>query len=138
MTAQNRLRWWLIFWLSVIVTAASGAYYGPTIMETDSTHIAIGIVAMYFVFTGWIGLALHTGRDLPVSWTRYVIGLMPSLGLIGALLGMVQLFGLNATGADLSNSATILSGLGIVLFSTLAGLVYSEFLILQLRVCGDG
>jgi hypothetical protein len=128
--------WWLVLWLSVLITAAAGAYYGPTMMSLGSAYFAIGIVVIYFVISAWIGIALHVGWPLPMSWVRYAIGLLPSLGLIGAVAGIIELFGLNASGADLSNSAAILSGLGIVLFSTLAGLAYSEFLILQVRVCG--
>jgi len=136
---KTRLRWWFVAWLSIILTAGSVIYYGPAILRTDLLTVLItsGIVAVYFVVTAWIGFTLHTNRQLPSQWARHAIGLLPSLGLIGALIGMVQLFGLSGGSVDVNDTAAILSGLGLVLFSTLAGIIYSEFLILQLRVCGD-
>jgi hypothetical protein len=135
---KTRLRWWFVAWLSIILTAGSVYYYGPAIQNLDLLTVLItsGIVIYYFIVTGWIGLALHTSMAMPSQWARDTIGRLQALGLVGALLGMVQSFGLVAT-ADVIDTASILASLGLVLFSTLAGIIYAEFLILQLRVIGD-
>ena len=60
---------------------------------------------------------------------------VPALGLIGTLIGIVDLF---AFGGGAIENEQVYRGLGTALFVTLTGLIYSEFLILQMKVLGRG
>jgi hypothetical protein len=134
----TRLYWWLTACLSLLLTGAGWYAYGDSVLATDKTFITIGIVVAYLVMTAWIGIAIHTGRETPAYWANYMIGLMPAAGLVGTLIGIVTLFGLQSGGVDMNNGGAILAGLGTAIYTTLAGLVYSEALFLQLRVLRHG
>ena len=136
MTATSKLRWWLVANLSAALTLG-GIYSGhaANIIATDTTFLALGIVVAYFVMTVWIGFAAHSRRDFPDRWANWLIGVMPALGLIGTLIGIVDLF---AFGGGAIENEAVYRGLGTALYVTLCGLVYSEFLILQMKVLGRG
>ncbi len=150
MTARTKLLWWLVVNLSAALTAF-GVYTGhaANIIATDTTFLALGIAVSYFVMTAWIGWAVRTPTysdkpfsdmkwlvdPLPEKWANWLIGVMPALGLIGTLIGIVQLF---AFGGGAIENEAVYRGLGTALYVTLCGLTYSEFLILQMKVLGRG
>lgn len=147
MTPRSKLLWWLVVNLSAALTIfAAWTGHAQNIWQTDSTHLAAGIVAAYFAMTCWIGWAVHVPRyatpnaagireAVPERWANWLIGVMPALGLIGTLIGIVDLF---AFGGGAIENEQVYRGLGTALYVTLCGLTYSEFLILQMRVLGRG
>jgi hypothetical protein len=152
MTVAMKLKWWLVVNLSAALTVF-GVYSGhaANIINTDTTFLALGIVVAYSVMTVWIGWGAHRAHGwvydpdtqlewhnedaVPEKWAAYLIGVFPALGLIGTLIGIVDLFAFG--GGALENEA-VYRGLGTALYVTLCGLVYAEFLMLQLKVLGRG
>ena len=60
------------------------------------------------------------GRTMPVI--RALVALMPMLGLLGTVLGMIELFDvMNVTGS--SNARALASGISMATISTMAGMV---------------
>lgn len=139
MTPKMRLRWWVFFCCSIAATIVGGLYYGPAVFKADPLAVGMagGIISIYFIITAWIGIAMHTGREIPSRWARHAILLFPALGLIGAVMGMMELFAFSSSGTGGLDNATILAGISLVLVPTLVGLIYSEALGFQLLVWGD-
>jgi hypothetical protein len=137
MTARKRLTWWLCASSSFILTGLVAYAYGDKWLLADHTYISFAIVGLYVLATIWIGWAIHFGRTFKAAdyWTRYLIAMFPAGGLIGTLIGIAMLFGLGGGAVD--DNAAILGGLGTAVMATLAGLVYSELLILQLHVLDE-
>ena len=136
---KQNLRWWLVSNLSFILTGwAVWSGFAGQIIATDVTRISLGIVIAYLVMTVVIGFCIHTGRKAPDYWAAYLIGVFPALGLIGTLVGIVNLFGLGGSEVDLANNPAMLTGLSTAIFTTLTGLVFSEFLFLQMKVLERG
>lgn len=130
MTARRRLVWYLVAVLSAILTALAAILFGETVLASDRTYITAGIVAMYLLATVYIGVEIHRGRPCPMYWPKWLVGVMPALGLIGTLVGIAALFGLSGEGDE----AATLAALGTAIYTTLAGLIYSECLWLQLKI----
>lgn len=130
MTPRAKLAWYAVACLSALLAFIVWGRFGESILSADKTYITAAITAAYFIATGWIGINIHMGREAPVYWVRYLIGLFPALGLIGTLIGIAALFGLSG-GTD---DAATLSALGTALYTTLAGIICAEALTLQLKV----
>lgn len=133
---KAKLVWYLIVVLSFIFIGLAANTYGGQILAVDKTYIALGITSLYVFVSLWIGFCLHTGRAIPLYWARYAVGLMPALGLVGTLSGVVVLFGLGGEGGV--DNAEAVKGFAIALYTTLAGFIFSEFLLLQLKVLDRG
>lgn len=134
MTARRRLAWYTIAVLSIILTLSAISRYGEIVLEADRTGLSAAIVLAYLVMTVWLGVAIHRkrGPERALYWAKYLVGLLPALGLIGTVIGISLLFGL----ADGETDKATLAALGTALYTTLAGLIYSEALWLQWKVCG--
>lgn len=132
MTARTRLSWYAVACLSLLLTAVGAAVFGQQIVAGDRTYITIGIAATYMIATTWIGVAIHIGRPVPSYWASYLVGLFPSLGLVGTVIGIITLFGVHV--GAVNDGPEGFYGLATALFTTLAGLTYSMALELQLRV----
>ena len=137
-------RWWLFICLLSI-----GAYFGmhfdifSTIFDTDKTYLSSVILVLFTgstLLTGyrtWLFNYRKTYTDTKLGW--FCGEIMFSLGMIGTLIGFVLVFGDALAHIDLENQANkvqIIADMGIgistAIYTTLAGLVGSVLLWIQL------
>ena len=137
-------RWWLFICLLSI-----GAYFGvhfdvfSTIFNTDKTYLSSVILLLFTgstLLTGyrtWLFNYRKTYTDTKVGW--FCGEVMFALGMIGTLIGFVLVFGDALAHIDLedqANKAKIIADMGIgistAIYTTLAGLVGSVLLWIQL------
>ena len=137
-------RWWLFICLLSI-----GAYFGihfdifSTIFDTDKTYLSSVILLLFTgstLLTGyrtWLFNYRKTYTDTKLGW--FCGEIMFSLGMIGTLIGFVLVFGDALAHIDLENQANkvqIIADMGIgistAIYTTLAGLVGSVLLWIQL------
>jgi hypothetical protein len=138
------LRWLLVFCGSIAglsICAMLGLL--QELYRVDSTFISVGVLALYVVvslFIGWMTtLAPSSTVDLHREACAYVPELMVGLGMLGTVIGFLQMLGAAFGGIELSNvQATqaalgrMASGIGVALTTTLVGLVCSMLVQLQL------
>lgn len=138
------LKWLLIFASSLavlLVCAMLGLV--QQLWSVDNTKISFVIIGLYLVvspFVGWL-----TDRAPPRTVAdyrqacRYTPELMMGLGMLGTVIGFLQMLGLAFAGLDPSNiQATqaalsqMASGISVALITTLVGLACAMPLQLQL------
>jgi hypothetical protein len=138
------LKWLLVFSASVIglaVCAALGLL--RSLWEVDATRISFVILALYLVvspFVGWLTTkATHRTVADYVRACHFAAELMLGLGMLGTVIGFLQMLGLGFKGLDPSNAqsvqaalAGIASGISVALTTTLVGLACSMLLQLQI------
>ena len=137
-------RWWLFVCILTI-----GAYFGihfdvfSMIFNTDKTYLSSVILLLFTgstLLTGyrtWLFNYRKTYTDTKLGW--FCGEVMFALGMIGTLIGFVLVFGDALAHIDLedqANKAKIIADMGIgistAIYTTLAGLVGSVLLWIQL------
>ncbi len=129
------------FWLAQSVGLA-GLFvfwrlgYVNLVLESDQTYLSVVIFCMFLIgcgFTWWGKRIVHdeaTGFD-KADWLRRRL---VSFGFIGTMLGfIIALSGVNADSANSIDAirpmvTQLISGMGVALFTTLVGLITSEWL----------
>ena len=144
MMKKEFFRWWLYVCLLGV-----GTYFGiyfdifSKIFITDKTYLSSIILVLFLFSTSLTGYRtwllnykkIHT--DTKLGW--FCGEVMFSLGMIGTLIGFVLVFGDALANIDLNNQANkvkIIADMGIgistAIYTTLAGLVCSVLLWIQL------
>jgi uncharacterized membrane protein YfcA len=137
--------WWLLIFVTSIVALALCGALGllHDLWAADNTRISFIILALYMMvspFVGWL-----TSAAPPKAVTdyrqacRYAPELMVGLGMLGTVIGFLQMLGLAFTHLDPSNLkatqaalSAMASGISVALLTTLVGLACSMPLQLQL------
>lgn len=136
---RDRLKWWLVVCLSGALAAWSWqAGHIATILALDATYISLLILACYVAATATVGWRLHTGKPLHHDWLQFCAERMVQLGLIGTIAGMILTMAVFANGSfDPSQGYDqIATGSATALYTTIVGVLCSEFLKLQIMVVG--
>lgn len=135
------LRWWLVFWLSIVAAVVAGFLgFFQYLWRSDASYLSWACLALYALMTVFVG-QLHNGarlgdlrfkRHLPLCW--YAAACLMALGLIGTLVGILIIpeairAGMTDPAKVLSRSADALSTAGL---TTIVGLSCSLLLRLQL------
>lgn len=137
------LRWWFMF-SAMCVGGFFGINYGvfQEFLKVDKTLLSFLILIMFSVFTCTVGfdtLKICRGKLTPGIKKRTEAGwffsdLFPAVGFTGTLIGFNWMFK-DFSGEGLS-ATTVLAqmgcGMSIVLYTTIAGIVCSILLKLQL------
>ena len=137
-------RWWLFTCLLII-----GTYFGlyfdifSTVFDIDKTYLSSVISILFIgstILTGyrtWLFNYRNINTNTKLGW--FCGEVMFSLGMIGTLIGFVMVFGDALAHIDLENQdnkAKIIADMGIgistAIYTTLAGLVGSVLLWIQL------
>lgn len=145
MTNRRKLLWWLMVTFSLVfatisVTEMDSINY---IMMTDKSFISFGIILLYFISTGFLGMLMWRDKEIKFDKFYFTSDLMLNLGLIGTLVGMAMTFSIfnNANSLTETNIAEISNyiakGVGTAITTTLVGLICSVFLKLQLEILSD-
>lgn len=108
------------------------------LIENDSTKISIGITVIMVAVTLHIGYRIFTNnRNFDTAW--FLADSCMSLGMIGTMLGFVMMLHQGLSNIDATNAAAMQSlignmaqGMSTALLTTLAGLVASLFLKIQI------
>lgn len=134
------LKWMLIFSASLAVLAVC-ALLGllHRLWMVDNTCISFAIIGLYLAVSPFIGW-LTAGRGDAARYTKacaYAAELMMGLGMLGTVIGFLQLLGA-LNGVDAGNVqamqkllAHIGSGMGVALTTTLVGLVCAMLVQVQ-------
>jgi hypothetical protein len=133
------LNWWLLFVLQSIAICVS-VYFGSYdfLLENDSTYISFAIVGIWAVASVLIGW--HTYRDeIAKEMFWFTAESCMTLGMIGTVLGFIMMLGDSLQNIDPGNIesmkiaiSSMAQGMSTALLTTLAGLIASLFLRIQL------
>ena len=139
------LRWWLF--LCISLAAMGVAFYFNffhELYEKDITKISFVIISIYLVtslFIGRLAFKLKNGESiesgLGVGW--FISESMLALGMIGTVAGFILMLGSSFEGLDVENIESLKQtltdmaiGMSTALYTTLTGLIFSQFTKLQL------
>ena len=142
---SKTLRWWLFFCISLTVMGIAH-YFGifHELYEKDITKISFGIIGLYFFASLYIGkLTIQHNKGesieagLGIGW--FISESMLALGMIGTVAGFILMLGSSFEGLDVEDTASIKStltamalGMSTALYTTLTGLIFSQFTKIQL------
>jgi hypothetical protein len=138
------LKWLLIFASSLIALLVCGLHgLLGSLWEVDNTRISYVIIALYLAVSSFVGwLTSRAPRTVVTDYRHachYVPELMTGLGMLGTVIGFLQMLGAAFGGIDLSNMhatqaalSGIAKGVGVALTTTLVGLACAMLLHLQL------
>ena len=139
------LRWWLF--LCISLAAMGVAFYFNffhELYEKDITKISFVIISIYLItslFIGRLAFKLKNGESiesgLGVGW--FISESMLALGMIGTVAGFILMLGSSFEGLDVENIESLKQtltdmaiGMSTALYTTLTGLIFSQFTKLQL------
>lgn len=142
---RTLLRWWLIFWLTVLgCGAATQAGLFASMWNVDHTYLSSVTLFIFTVITAFIGYLGYAGRNdenvikphLPLCW--FTAELLMGLGMLGTLSGFLMLLqnALGGSVGDASNVQKMIAsmsvGFGTAATTTIVGLATSLLTKLQL------
>jgi len=142
---SKTLRWWLFFCISLTIMGIShyfGLFY--ELYEKDVTKISFGIIALYIFTSLYIGKLTMDYKEgenidsgLGVGW--FISESMLALGMIGTVAGFILMLGSSFEGLDVEDTASLKEtltdmamGMSTALYTTLTGLIFSQFTKIQL------
>lgn len=137
------LRWWLLFWLSVVAAITAGALgFYPYLWQSDATYLSWVCLAIYSLMTLFIGHLTRTARSgcqdfqehLPLCW--FVSNTILSIGMVGTLIGFLMLLqsisGIIGT-PDIPKVLSLMTlGFSTAGLTTIVGIICSSLMKLQL------
>ena len=139
------LKWWLIFCISVLGMYIAYIFGWVTdIYESDQTKISFVIIGLYVLVSlnlGWNVWKKTKGKDIEKSITLgwFFSETMLALGMIGTVAGFILMLGSNFAEIDAAQVETLREalksmalGMSTALYTTLVGLICSQFFKLQL------
>jgi uncharacterized membrane protein YidH (DUF202 family) len=137
------VRWWVFFWIimiSVATTLLSGL--GAFITAADPTFLSWAIAALFLgASVHWGYKVRHKGVGANTNATDYFIELCTSLGLLGTIIGMIISVVGTFSNLDANNQdsirkalATMSSGIGTALVTTLVGICCALLLRFQVEI----
>lgn len=137
------LRWWLMFWLSVVAAVTAGVLgFYPYLWHSDATYLSWVCLAIYLLMTLFIGMLTQKSRagcqefreHLPLCW--FVSNTLLSIGMVGTLIGFLLLLqsisGLGVS-PDIPKVLSLMTlGFSTAGLTTIVGIVCSSLMKLQL------
>ena len=135
------LKWWLAFVVQTLllgtIALLGGAEY---LLKNDVTYISIGIVAIWLLTSLSIGYRLYNQMQMTdMQW--FITDSCMNIGMIGTVVGFIIMLSTSLDTIDPTNVdsmrvtiSTMASGMAIALLTTLAGLVATLFLRLQMVI----
>jgi hypothetical protein len=134
--------WWLKATTGFICLGTGILYFDGLnyLLEKDGTKISIGIILLMITVTLHIGYRIfHKNKDFDTAW--FLADSCMSLGMIGTMLGFIMMLHQGLSNIDATDAAAMQSligsmayGMSTALLTTLAGLVASLFLKIQIVV----
>ncbi len=142
---SKTLRWWLFFCISLTVMGVA-YYFGlfHELYEKDVTKISFGIIGLYIFTSLYIGKLTMDYKEgepidagLGVGW--FISESMLALGMIGTVAGFILMLGSSFEGLDVEDISSLKQtltdmamGMSTALYTTLTGLIFSQFTKIQL------
>lgn len=141
-------KWWTINILIIVGLVGSQLLYGTVtnVIESDTSYLTSLIFAVYCLTTAQIGVKSYQLQfkskmfdedELNLQW--FLSDLVMSIGMVGTLVGFILVLGSAFEEVDPSDTeamkgviASVAIGMGVAILTTLAGLIASIFLKLQL------
>ena len=129
---SKTLRWWLFFCIS-LTTMGVAHYFGmfTELYEKDVTKISFAIIGLY-LFT-----SLYIDSGVGIGW--FISESMLALGMIGTVAGFILMLGSSFEGLDVEDVSSLKQtltemaiGMSTALYTTLTGLIFSQFTKVQL------
>tara|TARA_B100001057_G_C22857339_1_gene953159 strand:+ start:2100 stop:2501 length:402 start_codon:yes stop_codon:yes gene_type:complete len=119
-----------------------GLFY--ELYEKDVTKISFGIIGLYIFTSLYIGKLTMDYKEgenidsgLGVGW--FISESMLALGMIGTVAGFILMLGSSFEGLDVDDTASLKEtltdmamGMSTALYTTLTGLIFSQFTKIQL------
>jgi len=142
---NNFLKWWLIFCISILGMYIAHIFGWITeIWSQDQTKISFVIIGLYILTSlniGWVTWKKAKGKNvdsaLSVGW--FFSESMLALGMIGTVAGFILMLGVSFAEIDATQVETLREalksmalGMSTALYTTLVGLICSQFFKLQL------
>lgn len=142
---KNVAYWWVFFWTQV--TCVGVAWYFNVIQQmwaADVSYISAGILFLWLIGTINIGVKTHDAYKTTTSepiFAEYLAYACSAFGMVGTLVGFIVLVGgsIDVMGDDVTPQqlklmlATLTSGIGTAVWTTLAGIVATICLTFQLN-----
>ena len=133
--------WWLATVIQIIgVGLAINFGAIPFLLEADQTYLSFVTTGLWIIGSITIGyLAWKKETDYDTPW--FIAESCISVGMIGTLIGFMLMLGSSLGDVDPSNMQSMkqvisdmASGMSTALVTTLAGLVFSLFLKIQITI----
>ena len=135
---------WKLWTLFVAILAGLGAAwhfdYVTYVLDNDVTRLSVVITGLFLCSSAWVGVLAVKGKK-PSQALWFASDAMLSLGMMGTVLGLLVVLTSNFGSIDATDTeamsllmATIGSGMGTALTTTLVGLGASLLLKFQLVI----
>lgn len=134
--------WWLLASTAFIALGVGIVYFDGIdfLLQKDGTKISIGITVLAVITTLHIGYRIYNNNhNFDTAW--FLAESFMSLGMIGTMLGFIMMLAQGLTSIDPSNveaMQTVIGsmayGMSTALVTTLAGLIASLFIKIQIVV----
>lgn len=140
------VRWWVVCSVTTIaVVTALFVGLGEFIANSDKTYLSWLILSLFFGTSALLGYKVYYhGSKADFSVVEYFIETCTALGLLGTIIGLIMMIVGAFSNLDVSNQgamqealASMSSGVGTALVTTLVGLISAILLRLQLTVARE-
>lgn len=140
MLTKQFMLWWLFASVAFIAMGIGAVYFDGVeyLLEKDGTKISIGIAVLTVIVTLHVGYRIFKkNTNFDTAW--FLAESFMSLGMIGTMLGFIMMLAQGLSNIDTSDVAALQAvigamayGMSTALITTLAGLIASLFIKLQI------
>lgn len=137
---RNFMLWWLLAMTGFVIMGVGAGYFQGIeyLLENDSTRISIAIAIITIAVTIHVGYRIfNKNKDFDTAW--FLADSCMSLGMIGTMLGFVIMLSQGLSNIDSTDVSAMQSligsmanGMSTALLTTLAGLIASLFIKIQI------
>ena len=140
MNSRVKLRWWLWTTFTLVVMVIAGLLGFPDVLaKSDATYLSFATIALYAACSAAMMVKVRQGaKNFEFLWR--MTDTMQAMGFLGTLVGMVIAFQA-LSGFDLANIEgskealmNVVYGVMTAIYTTIVGLVGSEFLKIQINI----
>ena len=147
-------KWWTSFITVISVTVLAQIQFGiiDFIRYNDPTYITSVVIGIAILSTLWIGYFSYTVQfknetppDSQMEQLWFIADTVMSIGMVGTLIGFLMVLTSTFTDIDTSSAeemrrviGSLAAGMGVALLTSLAGLLSSIYLKLQLVLLESG
>lgn len=135
------MKWWLVFVIQSILLGT--VYYFDLftyVYENDRTYISLGLMLLWLLLSISIGLQTYYEKH-PTNFQWFITDSCMTIGMVGTVIGFILMLGSSLSDLDPGNTESMKNaladmslGMSTALLTTLAGLIASLFLKLQLTL----
>lgn len=138
---SNRKYKWLL-WVSITLSGMLGAAFMgmvPFIVAADHFFLTTLTIVLYLGCTGIIGWNLWKDQEPSYEDLWFVSDLLQIIGILGTVAGMILLFNVFLENVDATQTIKevipkIAAASSVAFYTTFAGLLFSVFLKIQLKI----